>query len=224
MSKFEKKSRAHALRRLGKSINDIAITLDISKSTASVWCSEIKLTLRQAKQLYEKQIAAGNKGRIRGALVNHERKKENVITQETLAKNMIGTLSDRDKLMLGIGLYWGEGVKRGSSGVSIVNSDPALVKFARDWFAMLGVCEEDFNPYIFITETHKGREKELIEYWSKYLKLSAKQFHGVIFLKGRRKKVYENHNLYYGIMALRVRKSATLKYRVLGFIKAVTSG
>ncbi len=225
MAKFDKKIRAHRLRRSGKSIKDIATTLEISKGTASVWCREIQLSPLQLKRLHEKQIAAGHKGRMRGALVNKERKQANVIIQENVAREMIGTLSDRDKLMLGIGLYWGEGTKSmSSSGVSLVNSDAEMVKFALDWFEILGITKDNFNPYIFISEQHQSREKELISFWSKYLDISHKQFNKVIFLKGRRKKVYENHNSYYGILALRIRKSSTLKYKILGLIKAVKSG
>jgi hypothetical protein len=224
MALFDKKIQAHRLRRSGKSIKDIATTLQISKGTASVWCREIQLTSHQSKKLHEKQIAAGHRGRMRGALVNKERKEANVLIQENDARDMVGTLSDRDKLMLGIGLYWGEGTKSSSSGVSLVNSDAEMVKFALDWFEMLGITKDNFNPYIFISEQHQSREKALVSFWSKYLDIPEKQFNKVIFLKGRRKKVYENHNSYYGILALRVRKSTTLKYKILGLIKAVKSG
>lgn len=220
MSLFDKKLRAHKLRREGKSIKDIATALSISRSTASVWCQEIVLTKTQQEKLFKKQVEAGHLGRMRGAEVNRNRKLENIATQEYIAREMVGKISERDRLMLGIGLYWGEGVKAsGSGGASLVNSDPAIVLCARDWFERLGVKREDFSPYIFISDTHKSREEELYTFWSKYLSIPRSQFHKVVFLKGRRKKVYENHNSYYGILTLRVRKSMSLKYMILGLIK-----
>lgn len=101
-----------------------------------------------------------------------------------------------------------------------MNSDPELVKVGVAWFRALGVSVQDFRPCIFISESHRSREKSIISFWSKQLGIPCAQFHDVIFLKGRRKKVYENHNSYYGILALRVRKSTTLKYKILGLIKA----
>ncbi len=221
MALFDKKIKAHLLRREGKSIKDIAAILSVAKSTASVWCQEITLTRSQQEKLFKKQIEAGHLGRMRGAEVNRKRKLGNIATQEQIARELVGKISERDRLMLGIGLYWGEGVKAASSGTALVNSDPAIALYARDWFEQLGVKREDFSPYIFISDTHRSRESELYTFWSKHLSIPRSQFHKVVFLKGRRKKVYENHNSYYGILTLRVRRSTNLKYKILGLIKEV---
>ena len=133
---------------------------------------------------------------------------------------MIRSLTKRDKLMLGIGLYWGEGVKASTSGTAIVNSDPAVILFARNWFEQIGVKRSEFNPYIYVSEIHKPRERIIRAFWSGYLDIPSDQFHDVIFLNGRPVKVYENHDSYYGVLALRVSRSTTLKYRILGLIKA----
>lgn len=220
MAKFEKRISAHKLRRKGMSIKSIAEELDVAKSTVSLWCRDISLSPKQKSVLLRSQIKAGHKGRIIGAEVNRQKKEQNVAYQKSLAQKQIGTLSKRDKLMLGIGLYWGEGTKLGSGGVSLVNSDPDLVLSMKYWFESLGVQSSDFRPYIFISEVHKNRSIQIIDFWSKYLGIPKNQFHDVIFLKGRPKKVYENNNSYYGILALRVRKSTSLKYKVLGLIES----
>jgi len=92
----------------------------------------------------------------------------------------------------------------------------------RDWFLELGVSKGDFRPYISITTDHRPREREILKYWSKTLAIPREQFGAVVYLPVRHKKVYENHDLYYGSVALRVRKSTRLKYRILGLIKACT--
>ncbi len=94
MSLFDKKLRAHKLRREGKSIKDIATALSISRSTASVWCQEIVLTKTQQEKLFKKQVEAGHLGRMRGAEVNRNRKLENIATQEYIAREMVGKISE----------------------------------------------------------------------------------------------------------------------------------
>lgn len=141
--------------------------------------------------------------------------------QKIIARNMISKLSIRDKLMLGIALYWGEGTKAvHSSTTAITNSNPETVLFARNWFEQLGVERSMFQPYIFISETHRSREKIILRFWSRYLEIVPSQFAPIVFLKAKPKKIYENHNSYYGVVALRVRKGKVLKYLILGLIRA----
>ena len=220
MAKFEKRIEAHALRRSGKSIKNIAELLNVSKGTASIWCRDIELTSKQKEVLTRNQIKAGLKGRIIGAETNRKKKQENIKKQEAEAEKLVGKLTERDKLMLGIGLYWGDGVKVHNSATALVNSNPDILLFARDWFEQLGVLRSEFCPYIYISEAHRSREQVIRKFWSKHLSIPPEQFNKVTFLKGRPKKVYENHDSYYGVVALRVVRSASLKYKILGLIKA----
>nr|KKS47494.1 MAG: hypothetical protein UV11_C0015G0001 [Candidatus Giovannonibacteria bacterium GW2011_GWF2_42_19] len=48
-----------------------------------------------------------------------------------------------------------------------------------------------------------------------------RQFGNPVFLVHKQKKVYENYHHYYGVLALRVRKSSRLKYEILGLIDAL---
>jgi hypothetical protein len=145
---------------------------------------------------------------------------EAIAREQSAALNIVGALSERDKLMLGIALYWGEGVKARSSTVGIVNPDPETILFALRWFELLGVTRDRFRPYIFISEVHRPRQAVILQFWSKFLGIPKGQFAPMVFLKGRPKKIYENHNSYYGVLALRVRKGSDLKYRILGLIRA----
>lgn len=223
MAKSKERLQAIKLRRRGHSIKHIADVLDVSKASVSVWCRDIILTTNQKRMLAKKQTEAGHRGRVLGAETNRRKKLRNIAEQERMATSMVGRLSERDMLMMGIALYWGEGNKIGSGTAAIVNSDPAIVLFARDWFEILGVSRDMFMPRIFISDTHRSREKKLLAYWSNILGIPKQQFGKTIFLRGRPKKIYENHNSYYGVLALRVRKSTTLKYRILGLIKACSS-
>lgn len=219
MAKFDKKIKAHKLRKKGLSLGSIATKLEVSKSTVSLWCRDLPLTKKQQRRIEENQISAGNRGRMIGAEMNKQKRLDNIKRQEAEAKEIIGSLTERDKLFLGIGLYWGEGAKSNGDPASLINSDPELLLLARDWFEILGVDRKDFNPYIFISESHSSREDKILSFWSKKLDIPKSQFHKMILLKNRPKKMYKNHDSYYGTVALRVRKSVSLKYKILGLIK-----
>ena len=220
MAKVKEKKKALKLRKQGKSISDIANTLGVSKSSVSLWCQEITLTKKQTENLRKIQIAAGHKGRIKGAAMNKHKRLKAIKKHELVGVTEIGLLSKRDMLMLGIGLYWGEGVKSRTGTAALVNSDPSLLIIGKKWFNQcLGVLDTDFRPYIYVSEHHKKRSSNILSFWSKKLDLPSSSFK-IIFLKNRPKKLYQNHNEYYGVLQLRVKKSTDLKYRIQGLIEA----
>ena len=220
MSKSKERIEAIKMRRLGKSIIDISKVLSVSKGSVSIWCRDIRLTNAQREALVQNAISAGNVGRMKGAEVNRRKRLENIRTQERIARSMVGKLTKRDIFMLGIALYWGEGSKTTTSTTSITNSDPETILFARNWFEAIGVQRKMLRPYIFISEHHKKREEAILCFWSELLEIPRSQFPKTTLLRGRPKKIYENHDSYYGVLALRVRKSSSLKYKILGLIKA----
>jgi orotate phosphoribosyltransferase-like protein len=67
MAKFELKAKVQALRKQGMSLKQIMREVDISKSTASLWCREIVLTEAQRRVLKKKMIEGGHAGRLKGA-------------------------------------------------------------------------------------------------------------------------------------------------------------
>lgn len=221
MAKSELKLQAYKLRRKGMSVGAIAKQLAVSKGSVSLWCRDVQLTDAQQKQLIKNKIKGGHAGRLIGSEMNHQKKLKSISEAHTEAIQRIKALSTRDILMLGIGLYWGEGVKASASATAMVNSDPAIILFAKRWFEeCLGVESERFSPYIYISDIHRPRSKKIIRFWASHLGLPIEQFHEIVFLATKRKKLYENHDSYYGVLALRVSKGTYLKYRILGLIDA----
>ena len=222
MAKFEEKIKAQQLRKKGWSIGAIAEELRVSKSSASIWCLDVALTKRQTDRLKENSISAGHKGRMIGAAMNRKKKQDTMSTCKKKASETVSQMTDRDLLMLGIGLYWGEGTKSERSALAIVNSDPEIILVMMKWFKkVFNVKNEEFMPRIFINEIHRPRIQKVVEYWSSLLHLPMEQFGNQVFLKIKQKKVYENYDSYYGILSLKVCKSSRLKYEVLGLIDAV---
>lgn len=106
-----------------------------------------------------------------------------------------------------------------------MNFDPSILAVGKHWFEdCLGVSREDFNSYVYISASHKEREKEVLYYLSKELNIPISQFHSVLFLKNRPKKKYANHNEYYGVLSLRIKKGTDMKYRIQGLIDACKQG
>ncbi|MBI1974891.1 MAG: helix-turn-helix domain-containing protein [Parcubacteria group bacterium] len=220
MAKFEKKLTAHALRRQGMSIRAIAEHLMVSKSTVSLWCRDLPLTARQHARLLRNAARAGHVGRLRGAQVNHEKKEALMRFYIHEGRRRIGGITKRDVLIAGIALYWAEGNKKGKFGLT--NSDPYMIQFVSQWLQLaMKVKKEDFMPRIFINGIHRPRIRKVLRFWSKLLHLPTHQFGKSVFLKRNPKKIYENYDSYYGLVALQVRKSSALKYRVLGLINAL---
>lgn len=221
MAKPKEKQKALELRKKGKSIKEIARIVGVSKGSVSLWCQDIELTVAQRESLKRRQIESGHRGRVIGAERNKQKRVQRIAHWRTGGKREIKKLSKRDMMLLGLGLYWGEGVKSRTGPASLVNSDPALVLFAKRWFEQcLGVKSSDFRPYIFISEQHKDRSSDIHTFWEQTLSLPREQFHDIIFLKGRPKKFYKNRDSYYGILALRIKKGTDLKYRIQGLIDA----
>src|SRR5215469_1646631 len=122
MTKNLLRRQALVLRKLGKSYSQIRNELGISKSTLSVWLREYPLTKEQLRQLnYFNEI------RIEKFRQTMQLKRE--IRLQKYYKEMKRTilpLSNRELLLTGIFLYWGEGAKTTRSQVHISNTDPAV--------------------------------------------------------------------------------------------------
>ncbi len=222
MSKSSEKLKALSLRRQGESIKDIAKKLQVSPSSVSLWCQSIVLTKNQLSNLHSKQIAAGQIGRQKGADANKNKRLQAILDAEKSADSDIGKISNKDLFFIGLGIYWGEGVKSRTGQAAVVNSDSRIIKISKLWFSKcLSVPDADFRPYLYISHSHKNREAELMNYWSKVLNLPISQFKSPIYIHQKAKQKYENHDSYYGVIALRVLKSTNLKYKILAMLNVL---
>ncbi len=220
MAKVREKELARKYRKEGRSLKSIARLLSVSPSSVSIWCDDIRLTSKQIKKLDEEHHNLRMRGLLKGAQMNKEKKLVRIALHQKEARNVFKVLNKRELLIAGLGLYWGEGVKKGNT--SMVNSDPKVISFAVRWFTLgLGVDRKDLRPRIFINHIHVPRINKVREFWSRYLKIPKKQFARTILIKRANKKVYENHDTYYGVLALRVRRATDLKYKILGLIDAL---
>lgn len=219
MAKFKKRIEAHNLRRQGLSIGAIAQKLSVSKGTVSLWCRDLILTLVQKETILQNAITAGHRGRMMGSETNKKKKLARIEEGRKWSRDNLSCLSTRDLFIAGIALYWAEGSKKDLK-VSFVNSEPILVSLMYRWFKeIMSVKREEFMPRIFINSIHKKRASAVLNFWASLLGLPIGQFGNITFLKMKQKKVYENYDNYYGVLALRIRKPSMIRYRILGLIE-----
>ncbi len=216
--------RAHDLRKRGKSIADIATTLGVSKSTVSYWCRDIPLSKKAIETLAQKSKNAGTKG----LLVASENKRRDRGIRTALAytagKSDIAQLSDRDILCVGLGLYWGEGYKKGNDEFGFTNSDPLIILFFIQWVHKIyRVDTSDLILRVSINMQHAYRVSTVEKYWSLLTGIPLKQFTKTSLIKTTSKKIYKNSNDHYGTLRIKVRRGANLRRRILGSIQALQS-
>jgi hypothetical protein len=133
--KLAERERARELRAQAWTINEIAAALRVSKSSVSIWVSDVEFdeATRAARA-----GANRNRGARRRHLSSMQRRRQAEI-QRLLADgtDRVGDLSDRDLLIAGTALYAGEGAKT-DGAVLFANSDPRMVvlflRFLRRFF------------------------------------------------------------------------------------------
>ncbi len=221
MAKTKEKNKALELRQKGKSIKEIAKKVGVVKSTVSFWCRDIKLTSKQIEELHKKMIKGSYKGRMKGARIQYERRIKKIKKYNKEGIRQIGRLSNRDLLIAGLSLYWGEGSKKTRS-VSLSNSDPKIIKFAIKFLKRtFNIDKNRLGAYIGINRVHRNRIEDVENYWSKITGIPGKQFTKTTLIKAKNKKNYSNFQVHYGTITIKVRKSADLYYRIIGLIKGL---
>ena len=224
MAKTLQKEKAQDLRRSGLSINEIYKKLNVSKVSVSYWCRDIILSDEQIEKISNKT----KKARSRGLLLSSENKRgeriKRTIYWRSIGKDDVSKLSRRDIFMTGLGLYWGEGCKKGNEETSFNNTDPNIIKLLIYWLKeFYGVGKEDLILRVSINNIHKARASDIIDYWSNLLKISKKQFTKTSLIKSKVNKIYKNNKTYYGTLRVRARRGTNIIRRILGSIDALGS-
>ena len=171
--KVIEKEEARALRKQGKSINQIIEETGSSKASVSVWVRDIALTKRQKNKisLRGRSVESIEKRRV-NRLFNEGQKRQTVIDK---AKEDFSNISLEELKLIGIILYLGEGSKTNRGIASLANSDPAVIKIMMRFFReVCGVDETRFRGHIH-TFAHADINKTE-RYWSQITGIPRSQF------------------------------------------------
>ena len=173
-------SAALALRLEGKTYGEIRRNFKIPKSTLSNWFSTLELNRRVKKILESKR----KNGYLKLIEFNRTRtigiKKEN----EDIRKNYesrINKLSNRELMILGGALYWGEGYKNFNlkSGaypyICFSNSDPFMHKaFIPFLEKILKITRDRIKCQVMIYPNTNPREA--VQYWQNITQIPVENF------------------------------------------------
>lgn len=217
------KETAKKMRKDGVSLGDISKKLHITKSTLSFWCKDILLKESAIRKIKTK----GKIKSIRGLLRYSESKRKERMERNTLQKQegatVLGMLSNRDILMIGLGLYWGEGYKYENGEFGFTNSNPYMIRFYFKWLKLWNVEKDSLIFRLTINEFFKKEENNIKVFWINFLGIKKEQFSKTTFIQTNLKKASsQDKEKYKGILRVKVRKGISIRNKILGAIERLS--
>ncbi len=221
--KNKNKEKAIKLREKGFSYSEILKEVPVAKSTLSLWLREIGLTKRQKQRLTEKKLLAMKRGWEATRKKRVEKSKK--IKKE--ARKEIQKISKKELWLMGIVLYWAEGVKektyRTGEMVQLMSIDARILLIFKKW--LIECChinEDDICYSVYIHKNSVNKSKEAKNYWRKVLSIPRKQEIPIYYKKGKIKTIRKNiGNTYFGICRMNVKKSTDFNRKIDGWITGI---
>jgi hypothetical protein len=217
-AKRELQTRARHLRRAGHTYDEIVTQLGVSKSSVSLWVRDLPRPPRKSHPRHMAEARwAPHRARMRAQRAE----------TKLAAARAIGTMTDRELFLVGIGLYWAEGSKskpyRPTERVVFVNSDPDMIQVYLAWLDLLGV---DRARHSFMIMIHESADVEAAErFWADVTGAPAESFTKTVLKKHNPKTVRKNVGEgYHGCLAVRVLRGADLYRRIEGWWYGIVVG
>ncbi len=216
------KNNVRQLRTKGLSLGQIYEKTGVPKTTIRSWIKDIKLSQKQLDELKSKTQKALQEGRTRKQKQSKALRFNN--EKELLHKGItsMGNLTNRDFLIAGIALYWGEGFKnKHEHRLGFCNSDPEMIRFYIKWLEKsLGVKKDSIIARLTLNESYEKRTKEIEDYWSKITGISKSEFSKTFYQKTKWKRQYNEDN-YHGVLRIHVKDSLNMLLLMKGFIEGL---
>ena len=218
------KEVAKNMRKNGLSLGDISDKLKVAKSTLSFWFKDMVLTESMINNIKTKGRLQSIKGLLRySELKRKERINRNILQRQEGGK-MLGLLSERDILMIGLGLYWGEGYKYENGELGFTNSNPLMIRFYFKWLKLWNVEKDSLILRLTLNEFFRKEESNIKNFWINFLDVKESQFSKTTFIKTNLKKAsMKNIEKYKGILRVKVRKGTALRNKILGALEHISN-
>ncbi|WP_030666282.1 hypothetical protein [Streptomyces rimosus] len=221
-AKDELRAKARELRGRGMTYDEIQVELGCSKSSISLWVRDMPKPSPRRTRTEQAQLAARKRWEHELTIRDKERQR----TKAT-AMGEIGTLSDRELMLVGVGLYWSEGTKskphRTTETIEFVNSDPTMIEIFLAWLKLMSVEPERLRFHVMIHESADVAAAE--HYWADLVGLDVTDFGKTTLKKHNPKTVRKNVGEgYHGCLVVRVRRGADLYRRVEGWWYGIVLG
>jgi transcriptional regulator with XRE-family HTH domain len=213
-AKDDLRDKARELRLQGWTYDQIQVELGCSKSSISLWVRDLPKPERTRTREEASAIAR------RGWEVTLRRREEERQNRKGLARDEIGSLTERELFLLGVGLYWAEGSKSKPYArrekVIFVNSDQDMITLYLAWLDLLGVGRERLRFHVMIHESADIEEAE--RFWADLVHVDVATLGKTILKRHNPKTVRKNVGEgYRGCLAVNVRQGAELYQRIEGW-------
>lgn len=213
-SKDDLRDRARELRAQGMTYDRIQLELGCSKSSISLWVRDLPKPDRTRTP--EEASAIARRG---WEATLQRRDDERQLTKQDAAA-VIGTMTDRELFLFGVGLYWAEGTKDKPHArrerVTFVNSDPNMITVFLSWLRLVGAEAKHLKFRVMIHESADVRGAE--QYWADLVRTDP-AFFGKTTLKRHNPKTVRKNvgEAYRGCLVIDVQQSADLYRRIEGW-------
>ena len=184
------REKASKLRRLGYSIEEIAIRLNIAKSTSSIWVRGVNLDKKALDRIESRKLLGYRKAALHWS--EKLRKKEN--NNSCLAQRVVSNISrdlNHGKLYCAL-LYWCEGGKGEKEGLKFSNSDPALIKtFLKLFRSCFSIKNEKIRLLMHLHNYHDEQKQKI--FWSKITGIPKRHFYKTFIKASSKIRIKKNY-------------------------------
>ncbi|MEU6001784.1 hypothetical protein ABZ837_28710 [Streptomyces sp. NPDC047197] len=212
-AKDDLRERARELRLQGLTYDQIQVELGCSKGSISLWVRDLPKPERRDPSEQAK-LAARKRWEHELVVRDEERR----LTKEAAAES-VGSMSERELFLVGVGLYWSEGSKDKSydrrENVTFVNSDPGMIQVFLAWLDLLEVERQRLRFSVMIHESADVAAAE--RYWADLVGADHAAFNKTTLKKHNPRTVRKNVGATYrGCLVVKVLQSADLYRRIEG--------
>ncbi|HRN96057.1 MAG TPA: helix-turn-helix domain-containing protein [Candidatus Levybacteria bacterium] len=219
MARILDRQKALQLRSQGKTYTEIRRELGIPKSTLSEWLSTLTLDPKQLKILQKKKAKSREIAIEKTRVVKQNKRNDRLTAVYNEERALLIPLTQRELLIAGLFLYWGEGGKHLQGSISLNNTDPAVIKFYLYWITqVLHFPKSTVKVALHLySDMDEVKEKK---YWSYELRIPLQQFTKPYIKKSKRSEI-DQKGFGHGTCGLRV-NNVRMKEKIIMGIKALS--
>jgi len=221
-AKDDLRAKARALRAEGKTYDQIQEALGVSRSSVSLWVRDLPRPPRRKppgdrQEYMEREYWAPRR---------EQRELERQAVKEGAAAE-VGRMSERELFLIGVALYWSEGAKGKPYSrrecVTLINSDPGLVRVYLAWLDLLGV---DRSALRFRLSIHESADVATAErFWVDLVGVPVADLQRPSLKKHNPKTRRLNTSAQYtGCLVIKVLGGADLYRRIEGWWYGIVGG
>jgi transposase len=220
-AKDELRVKARELRASGRTYDEIAAELGVSKGSVSLWVRDLPRRGRLSYEEFRKRNADGVAEYWAAERLVREARRQQISDN---AAAQIGELSDREVIIAGAIAYWCEGTKSKSYGrrkdrVVFINSDPGLIRLFLRFLTVTGITPDRLICRVHIHESADVESAR--QFWQELTGLPEDQFRQPTLKRHNPKTVRKNTGENYrGCLIVSVRRSVGLYRQIEGWASA----